>query len=86
MIDAAHSDPLLCVAELNLDLAAKRVMRGCQCKPKAMVRPVAMADALAMLEVLARAEDVDLKAAFSHRKSKVSAKCRVVPTAWPPGN
>jgi hypothetical protein len=51
MIDAAHTDPLLTVAELNLDLAAKRVTSACRC----VVTPsVSKADAIAALDHLER--------------------------------
>ena len=46
-IDATINNPLLTVAEINLDLAAKRVTRACRC----VVTPsVTKADALAALE------------------------------------
>ena len=50
-IDAAINNPLLTVAEINLDLAAKRVTRACRC----VVTPsVTKADALAALDTIER--------------------------------
>jgi len=46
--DAAHTDPLLTIAEMNLDLAARRA--NCRCCP---VRP-SRADALAALDQMER--------------------------------
>ena len=55
MIDAAIADPLLTIAELNLDLAAKRVMRVCQCQKPKVVKPLmSKADAIAALDHLER--------------------------------
>jgi hypothetical protein len=53
MIDAAIADPLLCNAELNLDLAARRVTRACPCQT--IVTPsVSKAEASAALDCLER--------------------------------
>ena len=47
-IDAAINNPLLTVAELNLDLAARRVTRACRCT---VVTPsVSKAEAIAALD------------------------------------
>ena len=49
--DAAHTDPTL--AELHLDLAAKRVTKSCRCQT--VVTPaVTLAEAMAALDCLER--------------------------------